>query len=159
VSWPDWRFDNAWLVYDKNGVIDGADDLFGNFTPHADGGVKGHPNPNGFLALAWYDKTSQGGNYDLVIDKKDAIWSKLKLWKPKHCHLHPDQPCVALDSELFPLDALGVHSLSLVYSASSTADKYGNTCSFEALVNPDAGEQQKSHDGRMACDFNLAVRK
>lgn len=159
VSWPDSHFENAWLVYDKDGVIDGADDLFGNYTAHADGGVKGHPNPNGFLALAWYDKPSQGGNLDLILDRKDAIWSKLRLWKPKHCHLHPDQPCIALDSELYKLDELGVHSLSLVYQGSGETDKFGNLCSFKALVNPDAGETQKSRDGRWACDFNLAERK
>jgi len=159
VSWPDWKTENAWLVYDSRGVIDGADDLFGNYTEHSDGGLKNHPNPNGFLALAWYDRGEQGGNLDGVIDKRDRIWSKLRLWKPKHCHLHPDEPCVALDSELSTLDAAGVHSLSLVYSSEGTTDSYGNVCSFKAMVNPDEGETQKSRDGRFACDFNLAERK
>jgi hypothetical protein len=159
VSFPDWRFANGWLALPKHGVVDSADDLFGNYSAHSDGGVKGHTNPNGFLALAWYDWPAQGGNLDGVLDKRDAVWTKLRVWFPRHCHLHPDQPCRALDSELLPLDAVGVHSISLVYEASDYVDNAGNSCEFRSLVNPDANERQKSHDGRWACDFTLSTRQ
>lgn len=159
VSWPDFRYENAWLVYDQKGVIDGADDLFGNFTPHADGGVTNHPDPNGLLALAWYDRPAQGGNLDGRINHKDAIWSKLRLWKPKHCHEHPDQACVALDSELYTLDQLGIQSINLVYTDGSDLsvvfpEKIADVCKFKAVVN-----LRKSLAMRWACDFYLAERK
>jgi hypothetical protein len=161
VSWPDWKFDNAWLVYDKNGVIDGADNLFGSYTQHSNGdflAVKADYNPNGFLALAFYDQPAQGGNMDGVIDNKDKIYKYLRLWKPKHCHLHPDQPCVALDNELFKLESQGVHSISVAYSAADEKDAVGNTCNFKSMVNTEKAHPQKSKDGRWACDFNLVVK-
>ena len=169
VSWPDWRHENAWLVYDKSGVIDSADDLFGNYTAHSGAdylGVKDHPDPNGFLALNYYDMPAQGGNGDGVLDAHDKIWHKLKLWKPKHCHLEPDKQCTALDSELFTLESQGVHAISGVYGPGEDSDwvwfpdKQADQCRFKTIVNPAAGEtQKKSQDGRWACDFNLAVRK
>jgi hypothetical protein len=163
VSWPDWRYENGWLVLaDKNGVVDDADDLFGNYTAHSNADYtpfKNTTDPNGWLALAFYTQPSQGGNGSGVIDKRDAIWPKLRVWIPKHCHEKPNEPCVALDSELFKLDELGIHSISTVYTAVDQVDAIGNQCRFVALLNPDKGERQKSHDNKVACDFFLAVRK
>jgi hypothetical protein len=149
-------------VLPKKGVVDSADDMFGNYTSHSNADYTPFPNntdPNGWLALAFYDQPAQGGNGDGVIDKKDKVWTKLKLWVPTHCHLNPDQPCVALDSELKSLPSAVINSLGLVYSAVEEVDAIGNQCSFVAVVNPDAAQHQKSKDGRVACDFNLANKK
>jgi hypothetical protein len=162
TSWPEAGSGNAWLVHDTKGVIDGADDLFGNFTPHADGGEKGHPSPNGFLALAWYDHPAQGGNGDLVIDNRDQIWPSLYLWIDTHCSKTPKEPCTALPSELFSLEEKGVYSLSLVYNDPQTTDQWGNLFKFSVVVNPEpipGTINHKSRDGRLAYDVFLVESK
>jgi hypothetical protein len=174
LSWPQHGSGNAWLVLDSNrdGIIKTGQQLFGNFTPHSgDGGA----TPNGFSALAWYDLPSQGGNLDAIIDKTDAIWKHLKLWIDDHCYLTPNDPCQSLPTELYDLDAKGIHSLSLVAGVSNKTDTVGNKFRFYAVVNPEIhdaplntnGEHadkngspccdlhQKSKDGRLMYDVFL----
>jgi len=135
---------NAFIVLDRNGnsTIDIGAELFGDLTPQ--------PNvdsPNGFLALAEYDKPRSGGNGDGKITNSDAIFSQLKLWQDFNHN------GVSESSELKALTGV-IEGIDLSYKESKRTDENGNQFRYRAKVYGPRGQQS----GRWAWDVFLNVQ-
>ena len=125
LAWPTKGSSNGWLALDGNGngKIDSAKELFGNITEQPL-----TSSPNGFLALAVFDKPNQGGNDDGAIDERDKIWPRLLVWIDK------SHDGISQKDELFSLDQIGITSIMPGYTSSSLADVNGNWFRYQGSL-------------------------
>ncbi len=149
LSWTTAGSDDGWLALDRNsnGLIDNGRELFGNYTeqPTPPPGEE----PNGFLALAVYDKTGKGGNGDNKITVQDSIFGSLRLWQDVNHN------GISALSELKSLGELGVAQIELRYKESKRTDEFGNKFKYRAKVKDVHGAQI----GRWAWDVFLVKQQ
>ena len=148
IAWTAQGSMNAFLVLDRNndGLINSGSELFGNFSPQPKSLF-----PNGFAALAEYDKEENGGNGDGIIDNRDAIFSELRLW------IDSNHDGISQPDELFKLPDMGLFSISLAYKESRRVDQFGNLFRYRSEINVFHEQRDQSKASPVAYDVFLTT--
>ena len=142
IAWTTANSGDAFLFLDRNqnAVVDNSIELFGNLTPQIT-----DAKPNSFAALFNYDRPAHGGNGDGLIDNRDAVFPKLRLW------LDANHNGISEPSELRTLPELGIEEISLDYKETMRRDQHGNLIRFCAEVY---GPKHRDL-GQRACEILL----
>ena len=125
-SWTATQSDDAWLVLDRNddGIISDGSELFGCITQQTRTAT-----PNGFIALAEYDKFPNGGNRDGMIDSADSVFANLRLWQDMN-HNGISEPY-----EILPLSSADILAIDLDYKEAGRRDRHGNRFRYRAKIH------------------------
>jgi hypothetical protein len=139
IAWTEAGSDDGWLVMDRNdnGRIDSGEELFGSRTP-AYAQSRDPRTENGFDALLLLEGPGYGtGTPDRIIDARDAVYSRLRLWFDR------DRNGVSDPGELVPLAEAGVLAISSQYKENARRDQYGNKFSLmgKALFRGAQGQE------------------
>jgi hypothetical protein len=123
LGWTKRNTRQGFLCLDRNqnGRIDSGAELFGNYALLSNGETAA----NGFRALADFDKPEQGGNNDGVIDSRDAIFNRLRVWVDRNHNGRSES------DEIFTLAQAGVLRIELRYEYGRRTDQYGNEFRFK----------------------------
>lgn len=130
VAWTRAGSDDAFLALDRNGNgrIDDGSELFGNRTP-AYWNQRNPPADNGFVALVFTEGPSYGpARADGVIDRQDAVYQRLLLWRDLN-HNGVSEP-----KELELVSGSGLMGLSTDYKENRRRDPYGNEFRQRAVI-------------------------
>ncbi len=136
VPWTTAGSDDAWLAIDRNGNgrIDDGTELLGNHTP-VYVNTPGVTAANGFLALTFMEGPEFGlSRRDGVIDSRDAIFSRLLLWRDLN-HNGLSEP-----DELQAAGPAGLISVNTDYKTAHRRDQHGNEFLQRAKAVWSAGE-------------------
>jgi hypothetical protein len=76
--------------------------------------------PNGFLALSFFDRKENGGNENGMIDKGDLVFTHLRVWVDTAHNGRSE------DGKMYTLGELGIQSIGLNYTEIDRADRNGN---------------------------------
>lgn len=144
LAWTAAGAPNAWLALDVNGngSIDSGPELFGNFSDQPSSA-----NPNGFLALAEFDKPENGGNLDRRITKQDVVYTRLLLWTDAN-HDGMSSP-----EELAPFSSTNTE-IDLKYHESKKTDEFGNEFRYRSRLHSTSNGDPA---GKWIVDVFLAV--
>jgi hypothetical protein len=137
LSWTAPGSSWAFLARDRNfnGRIDDGGELFGNYSPQP----LETEDPNGYAALAVFDRTDFGGNGDGSLDARDKIFPFLLLWSDAN-HDGVSQPGELASAES-TVREIGIHP-----KESRKRDRYGNQFRYRDKVTLADGKKSHSVD-------------
>ncbi|HUI84956.1 MAG TPA: hypothetical protein VL240_12070 [Candidatus Binatia bacterium] len=103
--------------------------------------AKGEPwQPNGFLALGFFDRKENGGNGNGMIDAGDLVFSRLRVWVDTAHNGRSE------DGKMYTLAELGIRFISLNYTTSERVDGYGNRMRYAGRMGMEDGRTAEIYD-------------